>query len=139
MKLLISGFVLASILLIIGSCGFYFYKCKISEPEWVIRRADRGEVRQIVSATGSLAASNTVEVGCQISGIIASICVDFNDRVIAGQQIAMLDPVVFDAQLEQARANLEGARADESNLKSKLAPSLSQESGNFFRDIQEKP
>ncbi|HNW34369.1 MAG TPA: efflux RND transporter periplasmic adaptor subunit [Candidatus Ozemobacteraceae bacterium] len=95
--------------------GWYWYKQRNALPDWNLEEVDQGEIRQTISATGSLAAVTTVEVGCQISGILASISVDFNDNVKAGQVIAQLDSSTYEAQVEQATANLENAHAGERN------------------------
>lgn len=72
---------------------------------------DRGEVRVVISATGTLRATTTVDVGSQVSGQVQTVAVDFNDRVNKGQAIAMLDPAPFQSRLKQAQADLASARA----------------------------
>ncbi|HPF25260.1 MAG TPA: efflux RND transporter periplasmic adaptor subunit [Steroidobacteraceae bacterium] len=72
---------------------------------------ERGDVAAKVSATGSLAALVTVEVGSQISGRIQSLFADFNSQVNKGQLIAKIDPSLYVAASQQARANLLSARA----------------------------
>jgi HlyD family secretion protein len=72
---------------------------------------DRGEVRVVISATGTLRATTTVDVGSQVSGQVQQVAVDFNDRVSKGQAIAMLDPAPFQSRLKQAQADLASARA----------------------------
>lgn len=72
---------------------------------------DRGEVRVVISATGTLRATTTVDVGSQVSGQVQTVAVDFNDRVTRGQAIAMLDPAPFQSRLKQAQADLASARA----------------------------
>ncbi len=72
----------------------------------------RGDIRRIVSASGRLSAVRTVAVGSQVSGQIASIEVDFNSRVKAGQPIARIDPARFLAARRQAEAELEVAKAN---------------------------
>jgi HlyD family secretion protein len=73
---------------------------------------DRGDVSTTLSATGSLKALVTVEVGSQLSGQIADLLVDFNDEVSEGQPLARLDPRTFESEVRQAEAALEVARAD---------------------------
>ena len=72
---------------------------------------ERGDVRVVISATGTLRATTTVAVGSQVSGQVQSVAVDFNDRVIKDQAIAMLDPAPFQTRLKQAQADLASARA----------------------------
>jgi len=76
------------------------------------RVLDRGDVVAKVTATGTLSALVTVQVGSQVSGRIAELHVDFNDEVKKGQVLARLDPQLFEAALAQARANDEAARAN---------------------------
>ncbi len=74
--------------------------------------ADRGPVIAKVTATGTLSALVTVQVGSQVSGRIAQVLVDFNAPVKRGQLIARIDPQLFDAAVEQARANLAAAKGN---------------------------
>jgi len=100
--------------------GWYYLRSTHPPPDWDEEEVDLGEIRQVVSATGSLSALTTVTVGCQISGILASISVDFNDQVKAGQLIAQIDPSTFEAQVQQSTANLENARASEKNIQAQI-------------------
>src|SRR6266516_7935723 len=72
----------------------------------------RGDIVDSVGATGTLQAVTTVQVGSQVSGNISWLGADFNSIVKKGQVIARLDPSLFDAQLQQAKANLTKSRAD---------------------------
>ena len=72
---------------------------------------ERGEIRSAISATGTLSATATVDVGTQVSGTLASVDVDFNDHVKAGQVIARLDPSTLQARLDQAAATLSSSQA----------------------------
>ena len=73
---------------------------------------DRGDVVEVVGATGTLEAVTTVQIGSQVSGTIQSLYADFNSTVKKGQVIARLDPSILDARLGQAQANLLAARAN---------------------------
>jgi HlyD family secretion protein len=75
-------------------------------------RVDRGRIVAKVTATGTLSALVTVQVGSQVSGRIASIEVDFNSPVKKGQIIARIDPQLFEAAVEQARANAVAAQGN---------------------------
>jgi HlyD family secretion protein len=72
---------------------------------------DRGPVRAKVTANGALSALVTVSVGSQVSGRIETLKKDFGSRVKKGEVIATIDPDVFRAAAEQARANLAAALA----------------------------
>ena len=78
---------------------------------------DRGDITMTVTATGTLSAVTTVQVGSQVSGIIAALHADFNSTVKKGQLLAELDPTSFQAQVEQQRANLAKAEVDVANAK----------------------
>lgn len=72
---------------------------------------DRGDIRQGVTATGTINPVKVVNVGTQVSGIVKEINVDFNVQVKEGQLLARLDPSVTQAQLKQSQANLSSAQA----------------------------
>lgn len=72
----------------------------------------RGAIQAKVTATGTLSALVTVQVGSQVSGRVAAIFVDFNSPVTKGQVVARIDPKLFEAAVEQARANDAAARAN---------------------------
>lgn len=72
----------------------------------------RGDVIATVEATGTLQPLDTVEVGTQVSGIIASIGTDFNQLVKRGQVLATLDQALFQTQIDQAQATVTRLRAE---------------------------
>jgi HlyD family secretion protein len=75
----------------------------------------RGEVSATVTATGTISAVTTVQVGSQVSGIVSSLLVDYNSPVKKGQLLATLDPTPFQAQVEQRRADLLRAEVEQRN------------------------
>jgi HlyD family secretion protein len=82
-------------------------------------KVERGEIRDVVEATGTINSVITVQVGSQVSGTIAKLNADFNSRVHKGDVVALIDPALFNgallqatADLENAKANLEAARAN---------------------------
>jgi HlyD family secretion protein len=81
-------------------------------PAYRFAIVERGNVEATVSATGSLTAGNTVQVGTQASGQISAIYVDFNDRVKQGQLIARIDPTLQQQGVREAEAGLERSRAE---------------------------
>jgi HlyD family secretion protein len=83
-----------------------------SEPKYVTAVVDRGDIADVVGATGTLQAVTTVQVGSQASGTVSELLADFNSRVKKNQVIARLDPSSFEARLGQAQANLVSARAN---------------------------
>ncbi|HEX6083163.1 MAG TPA: efflux RND transporter periplasmic adaptor subunit [Thermoanaerobaculia bacterium] len=72
---------------------------------------ERGDVEASVSATGTLNAVRTVQVGTQVSGQVAELLVDFNDKVKKGQLLARIDPTLQQQAVTDAYASLERARA----------------------------
>jgi HlyD family secretion protein len=71
----------------------------------------RGPITQAVTATGTLNPMVNVQVGSQVSGNIAKLFVDFNSQVKAGQVVAQIDPVLFQATVTQAEGDLANAQA----------------------------
>jgi HlyD family secretion protein len=86
--------------------------------QWETTAVDRGRIVARVTATGILSALVTVQVGSQVSGRVQQLFVDFNSPVRKGQIIAKIDPQLFQASLEQARANF--AAAEGTLLKAKV-------------------
>jgi HlyD family secretion protein len=105
------------------SGGFYFYKVRTAAPEPVVTTQpfSRGDIVDAVSATGTLEAVETVEVGTQVSGVVRELNADFNSIVRKGQVIARLDPQLIQTQIEQQAANVLRAEADLERLKVALA------------------
>ena len=81
-------------------------------PRYTTVTVDRGRIASRVTATGTVSALVTVLVGSQVSGRIESIGVDFNSPVKKGQTIATIEPSLFKAAVEQARANYAAAKAN---------------------------
>ena len=114
--------VIAALILAIAAVSAYFVFSK-REPEQKFRtaRVERGDIVSAVSATGSLAAVVTVQVGTQVSGTIQKLFVDYNSPVKKGQVIAQIDPALFSAQVEQTRGNYLNAQANLQRAKADLA------------------
>jgi HlyD family secretion protein len=75
-------------------------------------KVERGEIDDVVEATGTINAVITVQVGSQVSGSIAKLNADFNSRVHKGDIVALIDPALFNGALLQATADLENAKAN---------------------------
>src|SRR5215467_2416038 len=71
----------------------------------------RGPIDATISATGACNAVVSVQVGSQVSGNIKALYADFNTKVTKGQLVALIDPELFQARVNQAQANLDNARA----------------------------
>src|ERR687893_151980 len=115
MKMKLGGkkrFLLALVAVVVAGAGAYWYwGGSASAAPYMTARVERGSLRNTVTATGTLEAVTTVEVGSQASGTIAALYADFNSQVKKGQVIAQLDPAQSQAQVAQARANLGQAQA----------------------------
>lgn len=100
-------------LLVIGA-GFLAYRLlfyKPPGPKWVTQKVSRGEVVQIVSATGTLNPVVLSPVGAQVSGIVWKIHADFNSPVKKGQLLVELDPALFQSAVRREEANVALAQA----------------------------
>ena len=82
------------------------------QPQYFAAKLERGDIREVVEATGTINAVTTVQVGSQVSGTIAKLNADFNSRVKKGEVIALIEPSIFEGNQLQARADLENARAN---------------------------
>src|SRR5437762_1339662 len=71
----------------------------------------RGPITQLVTATGTLNPVVNVQVGSQVSGNIAKLFADFNSEVKAGQTVAQIDPMLFQAAVTQAEGDVANAQA----------------------------
>src|SRR3954469_4417315 len=101
------------IVLAIGAgAGAYYIRRGAPEIQVNTSPITRGDIVDSVGATGTLQAVTTVQVGSQVSGNIQWLGADFNSIVHKGQQIARLDPSLFQTQVEQARAYLVRSKAD---------------------------
>ena len=107
-KYLIIGFTAIALL---AAAGFYFWGRNAGAAQYLTAKVERGNLHNTVTATGTLQAVTTIQVGSQASGTISALYADYNSIVKKGQVIAQLDPAVPKAQVEQARANLQQAQA----------------------------
>src|SRR3954464_12126196 len=80
-------------------------------------KVDRGAITMTVTATGSLSAVTTVQIGSQVSGVIARLYADFNSKVTKGQLLAELDPTPFQQQVEQRQADVTKSRVEAANAR----------------------
>jgi len=86
--------------------------CKSGSTKYVTEKITRGAITTTITATGTVNPVTSVNVGTQVSGRIAALSADFNSPVKKGQLIASIDPALFQAQVDQARANLSNAKAN---------------------------
>jgi HlyD family secretion protein len=91
---------------------WYFKRGKTDAPQYQATAVERGELTQLVTATGTLNPVVNVTVGSQVSGIISKLNVDYNSMVKSNQVIAEIDPSTYQAAVAQGRADLANARAN---------------------------
>jgi HlyD family secretion protein len=103
-----------------AGAGAYYSSRKQPPPSLTTAALSRGSVVSTVSATGTLQAVTTVQVGTQVSGTIAWLGADFNSIVHKGEVIAKLDTSLLDADVDQAQAAEARARADAENARVQL-------------------
>ncbi|MFI5148143.1 MAG: efflux RND transporter periplasmic adaptor subunit [Bacteroidia bacterium] len=107
----------AILLLGVGIYYYYNHKQGTALPVWKTAKVEKGNLVQLISATGTVAADTTILVGTQVSGIIAKILVDFNSVVKQGQIIAILDTTFLYASKEDAEATMEKAIGQTNEMK----------------------
>ncbi len=94
---------------------------RTDKPQYFTAKADRGDIHDVVEATGTIDAVTTVQVGSQVSGTISQLYADFNSRVKKGQVVAQIEPSLFNGALLQAKADLQNATATAESAKAELA------------------
>jgi HlyD family secretion protein len=96
----------------IAGAGFgWSLRSQKPKVQYKTQSATQGELTVRVTATGNLEPTNKVDVSSELSGIVKSVEVDYNDEVKVGQVLALLDTAKLEAQVLQSRASLEAARA----------------------------
>ncbi len=100
------------------------YQRSANMPQFQLARVESGLLESRVSATGTLNAVVNVQVGSQVSGDIKALYADFNSIVKAGQLVALIDPVMFQAKVDQADAAWQNSKASLENARANAAKSL---------------
>jgi len=104
---------MAAVVVVAGAAGTYVALRRDGDgPSYRFVTVERGNIDSVVTATGTLSAVTTVQVGTQVSGLIAELLADFNDRVEKGQVIARLDTTLLESSLRDVEAALERSRAE---------------------------
>ena len=91
---------------------------KVAKPEYSTIEITRGDMRQVVTATGEIQPVNTVNVGSQVSGTINNIYVDYNSKVKKGDILLTIEPSVLEAQVQEAKAALSSSESKRNYAKS---------------------
>jgi HlyD family secretion protein len=101
------------LILLLGGAAYWFFALRKKDKPVVLQTEQPryGYISKSVTATGTVQPVDTVTIGSQVSGTIKAIYTDFNARVKKGQLIAELDKSLFEAQVNQFRANLDVSKA----------------------------
>lgn len=101
-------------LAVIGGCTWYFLRKQDTpfEVSYETAKVEKATIGNSVTATGTIEAVTSVDVGTQVSGIIDKIYVDYNSTVKKGQVIAELDKTNLISELKSATSQLQGAKSD---------------------------
>src|SRR5882757_8446554 len=103
--------VLAGVIALIGLFAAFGLN-RSNQAQHFTAKVEKGEIHDVVEATGTINAVITVQVGSQVSGTVAKLNVDFNSRVRKGDVVALIDPALFQGALLQTAADLENANAN---------------------------
>jgi len=119
------------IILGLGLClviflGVYWLRPAGEAPALRILTLDRGPVRALITATGTVRPVVSTNISTQVSGQVSEVLVDFNDRVTKGQLLARLDPQTFLARVREAEAQLAVAKAELASRESALVKAQAQ-------------
>ncbi|MEI8351238.1 MAG: efflux RND transporter periplasmic adaptor subunit [bacterium] len=121
MKRWIIGLLVAAALGVAGNFGYRHYAAgKTAEPRYRTGKVERGDVIQVVRATGTIQPIRMVQVGTQVNGPINKLYVDYNSQVKAGDLVAQIDPTTYEARLAQDQANLAQSQATVEQTQAKL-------------------
>lgn len=107
--------------LLAGFAGWQLLKPKAPKDPYRTEAVTQGDITKSVSASGSLQALVTVDVGSQISGQILQVFVDFNDQVRQGQVLATLDPQTYVSRLRQGQAEILARQASVAQAQAQAA------------------
>lgn len=108
----------ACLIVILGLWGYF--RSRSDGPKYTTAVVKRGSITAVVQATGTINPLTTVPVGSYVSGTVQYIFADFNTRVKNGQVLAQLDPAIYEAQVIQARGNLQNAEANLATLEANV-------------------
>jgi HlyD family secretion protein len=103
--------IISAIIVVAGGGFWFFHHGGDDAPQYQAAAVARGDVVQMVSATGTLNPVTNITVGSQISGIILKLYVDWNSPVKANQAVAELDPATYQSAVRSAEGDLANAKA----------------------------
>jgi HlyD family secretion protein len=94
-----------------------------SNAQFFTAKVEKGDISQVVQATGTINPVTTVQVGSVVSGNVVKINVDFNSKVKKGDIIAQIDPVPFQNALSEAEADYQNSQANVKSLEAQIETS----------------
>ena len=109
LRFVVAGLAVLAVLLALWA--WRHHAAQAAESAWRTAPVERGDIRMAISATGTLSAISTVDVGSQISGQVTQVLVDFNAHVRKGEVLARIDPSTYEAQIAQGTAAARSAQA----------------------------
>ena len=109
------------VILVVAGAFAAFRLTRTTDPEYFTAKVEKGDIRQVIEATGTINPVTSVQVGSQVSGMISKLYVDFNSKVTKGQVIAEIDPKLFQGAVLQAQADLQNTQALLAAAKANLA------------------
>jgi len=101
-----------AVVLVVAGLFVAFGLNRDTQAQHFTAKVERGDVHDVVEATGTINSVITVQVGSQVSGSIAKLNADFNSRVHKGDIVALIDPALFKGALLQATADLKNSEAN---------------------------
>src|ERR1017187_6362516 len=105
--------IIFSTIVVVAAGGVWYFKRGNNDtPQYQTTTVARGDLTQVVTATGTLNPVVNVTVGSQVSGRISKLNGDFNSIVKSNEVIAEIDPSTYQAAVEQSDADLANARAN---------------------------
>src|SRR6266481_4585308 len=138
MKLNLKWIVLVIVVVLGGMYVAFSLNHKV-QPQHFTAKVERGDIHDVVEATGTINAVTTVQVGSQVSGVIAKLNADFNSRVHKGDVVALIDPALFQGAVLQAFSDLDNAKANVISAKANLEKAQAaaqQTKDEYDRDVQ---
>src|SRR5262250_577194 len=108
-------------ILVVAGALAAFRLGKKTDPDYFTAKVEKGDIRQVIEATGTINPVTSVQVGSQVSGMISKLYVDSNSKVTKGRVIAEIDPKLFQGAVLQAQADLQNAQALLAAAKANLA------------------
>ena len=103
----------AVVLLVAAYFGWRAYTAPAADAGFKTAEVTRGDLEEVITANGTLNPVRVVSVGTQVSGTVAKLYVDYNDRVAAGQLLLELDPSVYAARLSASEASLANIKSSQ--------------------------